>query len=244
MNKRLYLLIVVFALCGSGNVFAQVAAWGGGADYNDYSFGFYFSYITSSYKILKKPDWRAPYADATGKTYTDSLNSVASSPSDGFGIGFIYRYRITDNFEVRTTPALVFADRSITYQFATASQNKVQTISAALMEFPLSLKVKSDRMGDFRAYLIGGVKYSYGLSGPKPDDPTESPINKPVQNVRGFSSYEVGVGCDIYFNYFKFSPELKISNSFHNILVAANDPYNKPLDQLFLHTLSFSIYFE
>lgn len=242
--KKLYPLLCFLLLFGT-HVSAQVAAWGGGADYTDYGFGFHFSYISSNYSILKKQDWRTPYFDkGAGKNVTDSLNSISASSSQGFGVGFLARLRITDNLEVRTTPSLAFADRSISYNYKDASQNVVKTVNAALVDIPLSLKLKSDRIGDFRAYIVGGVKYSYSITAPVKDDPNQSPLDKLVANQRGYASYEAGVGCDIYFNYFKFSPELKVSNSFKSVLTPGDNPYSKPLDKLFLNTLVFSIYFE
>jgi hypothetical protein len=242
--KKLYPLVCFLLLCGT-KVSAQVAAWGGGADYTDYGFGFHFSYISSNYAIVKAQDWRTPYFyTGAGKNITDSLTSVSSTTSQGFGVGFLARLRLTDNLEVRTTPSLAFADRTISYQYKTASQNVTKTVNSALVEFPLSLKLKSDRLGDFRAYVVGGVKYSYSITAPKKDDPNESPLDKLVANQRSYASYEAGVGCDIYFNYFKFSPELKVSNSFKNILTPGDNPYSKALDKLFLNTVVFSIYFE
>jgi hypothetical protein len=243
MNK-LYPVLCFLLLFGA-RASAQVAAWGGGADYEDYGFGFHFSYISSDYRITKKTDWRAPYFDNNaGKNVNDSLNSITSSTSPGFGVGFLARLRITDNLEVRVVPTLAFADRKISYQYKTASQNVDKTINTALGEFPLQLKLKSDRIGNVRAYVIGGVKYSYSITGPKKEDPNMSPLEKEINNQRGYASYEAGVGCDIYFNYFKFSPEIKFANSFKSVLVNADNPYSKPIDQLFLHTLVFSIYFE
>jgi hypothetical protein len=246
MIKRLYLSLFILIFC-SGKLLAQSPpAWGGGADLNDISFGFHFDYINSSYKFFKQSDWRKPYYyKDTGKYLTDSLNSITSAGSPGFAVGFIVRYRITDHLEVRSTPSLAFADRIITYKYATASQDVDKSVHASQVEFPLLLKLKSDRIGDLRAYLLGGVKYSYGLSTDKTnDDPNLSPLEKQVINKRGYASYEAGIGCDIYFEYFKFSPELKISNSFGNVLVPGTDPYSQPLQKLLLHSLVFTIYFE
>lgn len=244
MIKKLYLIVCFLILCGT-KLSAQVAAWGGGADYTDYGFGFHFSYINSYFTATKKADWRTPYYDAgSGKNVTDSLTAINSNSSPGFAVGFLARLRITDNLEIRTTPSLSFADRVISYQYKNSALNADKTINASLIDVPLTFKLKSDRLGDVRAYIIGGVKYSYSITGPKKEDPNESPLDKLVNNQRSYASYEVGVGCDIYFNYFKFSPELKLSNSFKSLLVPGDNPYSKPLDQLFLHTLVFSIYFE
>lgn len=244
MSKKCYSLLCLMMFC-SARLLAQVPAWGGGADYNDYSFGFHFSYVNSDFKIIKNKDWRTPYFDAgSGKNVTDSLNSISSGGAPGFAVGFIARLRVTDNLELRTTPSLIFADRTIEYQYKTASQNVEKTVNASMVEIPVSVKIKSDRLGNVRAYLLGGVKYSYSITGPKKEDPNMSPLDKMVTAQRGYASYEAGIGCDIYFDYFKFSPEIKISNSFHNVLARADNPYVKPLDQLLLHSLVFSIYFE
>ncbi|WP_448697618.1 outer membrane beta-barrel protein [Mucilaginibacter sp. AW1-3] len=246
MIKRLYFILLIFIFCGSKLLAQAPPAWGGGADVDDVSFGFHFDYISSSYKILKQADWRKPYYNSeTGKYLTDSLNSITSAGTPGFAVGFIMRYRITDHLEVRTTPSLVFADRTITYKYATPSQNIDKSVHASQVEVPLLLKLKSDRIGNFRAYLLGGVKYSYGLSTDKTnEDPNLSPLEKQVINNRGYASYEAGIGCDIYFEYFKFSPEVKISNSFGSVLTPGTDPYSQPLQKLLLRSLVFTIYFE
>src|ERR1700712_4070697 len=122
MIYKLYPIVCLLLLCGP-KLCAQVAAWGGGADYEDIGFGFHFSYLGSDFTITKKADWRTPYFDkSANKNVTDSLNAITSNSSPGFGVGFLARYSITDNLEVRTTPSLSFSDRIISYQYKTASQ--------------------------------------------------------------------------------------------------------------------------
>jgi len=260
MIKLRYLLLTMLLLSGK-NLFAQdeiVKAWGGGADAKDLSFGFTFQYVSTDFKIEKKANWRDAYFDPqTNTKVTDTLSSIGSKSSQGFGIGFITRYRLTDHLEARLTPMLVFADRLLEYTYATKQPQPSSSSSAAgagnviekqvqttMTEFPLSLKLKSDRLGNFRGYLLGGVKYSYLIASKKNNDANADPIDKLVKNVNGFASYEAGIGCDIYFEYFKLSPEIKISNSFGNVLVPENHPFSRPIDKLFLHTLMISLYFE
>jgi hypothetical protein len=139
---------------------------------------------------------------------------------------------------------LSFTDRTLVYKYINSDVPVNKQVSASLIELPLSLKIKSDRIVDFRAYLLGGVKYSYGISKAPAQDPNLSPLDKLVVTQRGYASYEVGIGMDIYFEYFKFSPEFKISNTIGNVLMPNNDPYSKPLEKLMLHSLVFTIYFE
>ncbi len=243
MSKIGYLTIFILLFC-SNLLLAQVPAWGGGADETDLAFGFSFGYVNNTFKIVKKPDWRSPYFDTgTNRYITDSLKSISSSGSPGFAIGFITRYSLDPHLEVRTTPTLVFADRSIYYIYDTPSQNVTKQVQTTLVDFPVSLKLKSDRHGDYRAYILGGVKYDFAI-GKGAVPPDNDPLSKLVKNTQGYGSYEAGLGCDIYFEFFKLSPEIKISNTFGNILVQDSSPFSTPLSKLSLHTITFSLIFE
>ncbi|MFD2873926.1 outer membrane beta-barrel protein [Mucilaginibacter ximonensis] len=243
MIKR-YLLVVNLVLC-CGNLFAQsVPKWGGGADQSVQSFGFSFSYVSSYFKIDKNPDWRKPFIDKEGLKVADSLNSISSPNSVGFAVGFLYRYRITDHLEVRTTPSLVFADRVVNYTYTNASFNTSRTVQSTSVDLPLGIKLKSDRIGDFRGYILGGIKYTQAIGTKSNADANLAPIDKHLKNIRGFGSYEAGLGCDIYFEFFKLSPEIKISNSFGDVMLHDNNAYSSPINKLGLHTLMFSLYFE
>lgn len=223
---------------------AQSQAWGGGADQNDLSFGFSFQYILQDYKIIKQPDWRKPITNPeTGSNITSPLTGISSRSTPGFTVGFITRYRLTEHLEARTTPALVFADRELSYTFEKASENLTRQVQSTTVDVPLLLKLRSDRINNFRAYVLGGVKYSMAISKGKPDN-NEEPLQQKLINKRGFASYEAGFGCDIYFEFFKMSPEIKVGNSFGNVLVAGNTPLARPIDKLFLHSIMFSLHFE
>jgi hypothetical protein len=245
MSKKSYLIVFLLLFCGKLAFAQQPPNWAGGADQNDMSFGFSFAYVSDYYKILKNTDWRTPVLDKDNgnQPATSYLNSITSPNSTGFSIGFLARYRITDHLEVRTTPSLIFADRLLSYTFADPSDDVTKTVQSTTIDAPLLIKLKSDRLGNFRGYLIAGVKYSYAIGADKPD-PQDALIDKTVKNVSGYGSYEFGVGCDIYFEYFKLSPELKISNSFNNVLVPEYQPYASPINKLFLHSLALSLYFE
>jgi hypothetical protein len=243
MIKNWYLTIVLFFFC-SNCLLAQAPAWGGGADQTDLSFGFDFTYVSSSYQVIKQPNWRTPYYDpGVGHNITDSLNGIKSAPTPGFALGFITRYRLDEHVEARVLPSLFFADRSLYYMYATPSEDVTKSVQTTTVDLPLEIKLKSDRIQDFRAYIIGGVKYSQTI-GRGNAQPTLDPLQMNIKNVSGFGSYEAGLGCDIYFEFFKLSPEIKIANSFGNVLVPQNQPYAAPISKLFLHTVMFSLCFE
>jgi hypothetical protein len=244
MNKTRYLTIILILFCGQ-TLFAQRApAWGGNADLEDYSFGFTFQYINSYFKIDKKPSWRDPYYDQDLKRYTTQpLYAIGSNSLPGFAVSFLFRYRIDEHLEARTTPGLVFADRSVYYDYVNSSLSVVKPVQATMVEFPLSVKLKSDRVDNYRAYIMAGVKYSESI-GVKRNKPDINPVDALLTNKSGFGSYEVGLGMDIYFEYFKMTPEIKLSNSIGNLLNRENTPYANPIDKLSLHTVTFSLCFE
>ena len=246
MSKTGYLIIILLVFCSNCLMAQQPPNWGGGADQTDLSFGFSFSYIADNYKIVKKPNWQARYFDPGVNGYiTDYLTGISSPRTQGFAIGFITRYRITEHLEVRVNPALVFADRSLSYTYATPSEDVIKQVQATTVDFPLSLKLKSDRVGNFRAYVLGGVKYSQAIGkGGNANDADTNPLDKLVKNSKGFASYDAGLGCDIYFEFFKLSPEIKLSNSLGNILVPENQPFSSPISKLSLHSIMFSLIFE
>lgn len=250
IKVALCFLFIFFAV----RLFAQ-GNYGGGVDDQNLHFGFSFQYINSEYKIQKTSNWRAPFFE-DGKQVTDSLTSIRSIPNPGFGIGFVSDLYITPNLDFRFTPSLVFADRIIDYQYkdgATIDQAGVQspdgftrrTVQSTMAELPLSIKLKSDRRNNFRAYLLAGAKYGIDIgSKSKTDDKGEIAINKFLKNSKGILSYEVGIGFDLYFEFFKLTPEIKLSNSVNSILKRDDTPYASPIEKLFLRNFVFSLYFE
>lgn len=239
--KKVILLGFVLVLAGISQGRAQ--GWGGGADQSPFSFGFTFQAIQQYYKIIRQPNWRMPAPNAAGEMLPDSLTTISSRRTPGFAVGFITRYNVTENLEARLTPLVVFADRELNYSFKNAVNNVTSQVQATTIDLPLLLKLKSDKVGIVRAYVVGGVKYSMAISKQK-DDLNQAPLQRKILNTRNFASYEAGLGCDIYFQSFKMSPELKIANSFGNILVQGTNPLSSPIDKLFLHQIMFSLHFE
>jgi len=247
MKKTLILLFALFGCLTS----AKAQNWGGGVDERDIHFGFTFQVLSSEYKILKRPDWRDPYYDmVTNPTQPHEvyrgLSRITSQEKTGYGLGFVVNKRVSNHTDLRLTPTLVFSDRIINYVYVGADNNKQQVVESTLIDVPLGFKVKSDRRKNFRAYMIGGLKYSMDItSAKKTSNAGKSPIEMVLQNKKNFLSYEAGLGMDLYFEYFKMSPEIKYSSSFNSILDRdVNNPYSYPLNKLMLRHVTFSLFFE
>ncbi|MFC4211449.1 outer membrane beta-barrel protein [Pedobacter lithocola] len=268
MIKKLSLIISLVTI--TTTAFSQ--NWGGGVDDEDFHFGFSFQYISTEYKILKNADWRRPafetangnsftYVNDGGRQITQPLKAISSPPSAGFGLGFVVNRRISENFDIRSTPSLIFSDRIIRYEYEAAPEltpdvgtsitpPTYQTsidkkVQATMFEIPLGLKIKSNRLNNFRAYWLGGAKYSMDIASKKKTfDEGETPINKLLKNKRNYLSYETGIGFDLYFEYFKMSPEIKISYSMSDVLQHDNTVFANPIDKTKLRHFTFSLFFE
>ena len=57
-------------------------------------------------------------------------------------------------------------------------------------------------------------------------------------------AYELGVGFDLYMQYFKFSPELKVSFGMNNLLVKDETIYTQSINKLNSMAFLLSFHFE
>ena len=244
--------------------------WGGGVDDEDIHFGFSFQYISAEYKILKSANWQNAFFETedgnnvtygpAGRPITQRMRAISSPPSVGFGLGFVVNKRISENFDLRATPSLIFSDRVIRYEYEPAGvstfiptsisppafQNTIdKKVQATMFEIPIGIKIKSNRLNNFRIYWLGGAKYSMDIASKKKTfDEGETQIDKLLKNKRNYLSYETGIGFDLYFEHFKMSPELKLSYSMRDILQHDNTAFANPLDKTKLRHFTFSLFFE
>lgn len=243
MTKRFTLLIILTLICGP-RAFSQ-QSWGGGVDDEPVHFGFTFQFIAAEYKIMKKASWSQVFPDPDGGDTQPNLYAVSSPVSPGFGLGFVSNFRLGKNADVRFTPALTFSDRLIDYEYQAVEDFRQQKVQSTLVDFPLGVKIKSDRRKNFRAYFLGGAKYSVDIvSKKKTNDIDKIWTEKFVKNTRNVLWYEAGIGLDLYFEFFKLSPEIKLAHSLRSVLRPEDHPYSALLDKLYLRNLQFSLYFE
>ena len=168
-----------------------------------------------------------------------------SREEPGFTVGIISDLRINRYLNLRFIPTLHFGERALNYPFKVGSDS-ILNISSIPICFPIYLKYSAERKGNYRPYLIGGVGVSYDLA-------TNANSDNPV-TLRPFNFYtEFGVGCDIYFSFFKLSPELKYSIGYNDILVPVEERagltgpkqrFTKAISQLTSRMLTLTFNFE
>ena len=116
-----------------------------------------------------------------------------------------------------------------------------QTLPSTLVSFPVQIKFNSDRIGNFRTYLLAGLKYDYDLSSNSAARNVDDIIKLKANDI----GFELGLGFNFYLPFVTVSPEIKISNGLKNIHQL--DPalkYSNVLDQILSRMVVFSIHFE
>jgi len=228
---------------------------GGNVDYENPHWGFVFQYQSTEYKIYKKADWNTrTYYTAEGTIPTQiqnaQLTGIKGVKTPGFALGFVTDLRLMSHANLRLTPVLAFGERQMQYDYAFPDGKKesfVTKTAATTVDFPLGVKLNSDQVGNFRAYVLGGIKYSADItSSKKVNNEDKNEMDKLVKFNQKYLSWEAGLGFDFYFEYFRMSPEIKFTQSFNSVLDKTDKPnvYNQPLDKLFLRSFQFSLFFE
>jgi hypothetical protein len=175
----------------------------------------------------------------------DSIMVAEPLNSGGFALGLLATARLSNRFEARFNPQLMFTDRTISYKlrykdrdFGTDVEKRVESV---IISFPAQVKFRSDRIGNFRVYMLGGGKLDYDLASNaqarKADDMVK--IGKVDYGI------EAGMGFHFYFKSFIFSPEIKISNGLRNLHSRDEKlKYSSVIDKIQSRMIVFSIHLE
>lgn len=175
----------------------------------------------------------------------DSVLTAEPLSSPGFALGLLATAHLTNRFEGRFNPELVFTDRSIRYKLQYPDldfgTDVVQKVESVIVTLPLQLKFNSDRIGNFRVYMLGGGKLDYDLASNAQARKADDLIKLQKLDY----GIEAGLGFNFYFQSFIFSPEIKISSGLNNIHARdVNLKYSSVLDRIQSRMIVFSIHLE
>jgi hypothetical protein len=111
------------------------------------------------------------------------------------------------------------------------------------LQFPLALKLRTNRVGNFAAYaLFGG---SYGIDMQSQKDVDEAVAGKIVVKLQKTDmTIDAGGGVDFFLPYFKFGIEMKTCFGMNNILIQENNQFTDPISKLRTRAFVLSLCFE
>jgi len=172
-------------------------------------FGFFLGFNNYDFKI--------------DKVYDDQ--DIIVDSKTGFNVGLIANLRLTEYMDLRFEPGLYYGQRNLHFPHITDPIDAVREVKSTYIHFPLLLKFSSKRIGNVRPYVLGGISTDMNLtSNAKSKDDNAS--NR-FRMLKSTGNYELGLGIDLYLEYFKFSPSIRGVFGMKNELIYDNDP-NSP----------------
>lgn len=241
LHRQKITFAVLFVLCLAGTAQAQNQKIKGenkpGYDEKRVHYGFYLGAPFSRY-MLEHSQLYAGQVDA----------GITANPewSVGFTPGLVLNVRLFEYLDARFVPGVSFPRRTIDFQNpSSATETEFGddvSISPTLLELPVLLKYRAKRRGNFRMYMVGGLKYSK-VMGERGDRDTQT--GQRLHTERQDIALEYGVGLDIFYPYFKFAPELRFSHGLMNQKANYSNPeYSDMIDRMKTRTVSLIFHFE
>jgi len=231
-------LIACLLLTCSLSSFAQRELYREEQDQKPYYFGLSLSMVSSRFQLEQHPTFLGQ----------DTILVAEPGNSTGISLRLVAALNLAPRWELRFNPGLIFTERPILYELNRAYPPDIdngyspkKSVESIITTFPLDLKFKSDRIGNFRVYMLGGAKIDMDLASNaqkrKADDQVK--ISKFSYGIEG------GIGFSFYRKSVTVSPEIKISNGLNN-LHARNDQlnYSRVIDRIQSRMIIFTIHLE
>ena len=204
-------------------------------DYKPFHFGINLGFNRSHFHFTHHPLF----------LQQDSVMVVESINSSGINLAWLVNMNINEHLDVRTFPLdLTFTEKAFQYRLTYPDRpggedsitiKKVQSISVTL---PLQLKFSSDRIGNFKVYMMGGAKIELDLAANAGDKRAENLIK-----LNRFDyGIQAGLGFHFYFEYFVLTPELKVDWGIGNL--HSRDPnlkFSNVIDKINSRMITFSL---
>ena len=207
---KFFPFIFLFLFCFSLNITSQkrdVVIYKQNWDKQDMFWGYYLGINKKDYKI----------------SYINENTFITSEASAGFNVGLIGDLRLHKNINLRLEPGLSSNTKQLHFRnnSLNSPQDSIRDVNATYLRIPLLLKFSTDRLYNFRPYVLGGVSYDYNFSSNQdnPDDNANGEFRMKKNNF----TYEIGIGVDLYLPYFIFSPSIRGVFAINNELVKDND---------------------
>jgi hypothetical protein len=173
-----------------------------------YYFGLTFGYANMNLHTSKSPVF----------LQHDSILSVEPGSSGGFSAGLLATLKLTNRFELRATPQLIIGGaKSFTYslKYPNAGETPIEkkTLTSTIFSLPIEVKFNSDRINNFRVYMLAGASFDNDLA----SNSNERNAEDLIKLKKNDYAIEGGVGFNFFLKFVTISPEIKIHNGMSNI---------------------------
>jgi len=176
----------------------------------------------------------------------DSILVAQPGSSGGITLGLLGTARLSDRFQLRINPQLIiggakYFSYTLGSRLPTEAEEQRKILPSTLVSLPVHFKFNSDRIDNFRVYLLGGIRFDKDLSSNSTARNAEDLIKLKGNDF----ALEGGIGCNLFLKFVTISPEIKFTYGLSNI--HARDEtlkYSSVFDKIQSRMISFSIHFE
>ena len=190
-------------------------------------FGFFLGFNSYDFKI----------------DYKTVSEDIQVDNTTGFNVGLVADLKLQEYISLRFEPGLYVTKRDLYYPssyFTTSttpstptSSNLLREVNSTYLHFPLLLKFSSLRTGNIRPYLLGGVSATLNLSSNAKS--TDDNLEQRFRVKPWTTNYEMGLGIDVFSEYFIFSPSIRGVFGINDELIRdkdANSPWTGNIESL------------
>lgn len=169
-------------------------------------FGFFLGISQLDFAVQHAPTW------PTG------IYHVVPQSSPGYLVGIISDVRLSPFLNLRVNPTYVAGERTLLIDGVDRATGVrawyTRRVESSLVRLPVELKWKSERIGNHRWFVLGALHTTYDLgSKAKVVDDRLFKL-QPVDY-----GFDLALGTDLYFEFFKLSPQLRWSFGLGNLHV-------------------------
>jgi hypothetical protein len=149
--------------------------------------------------------------------------------------------KLTKFIDLRLVPSLSFSEKRLDFNKIGYDTIVTKSIESIYVHIPLQLKFKSERIRNFRFYVLLGGKYDYDMAANARSKRNDEYIKVKPNDL----GYEFGMGFEFYNPNFIFAPEIKLSQGLMNqIYKDKNIPLTNAIDQLNTRSIVISIHLQ
>lgn len=182
----------------------------------------------------------------TGNEASDGWWATCPQVNPSFIVGLMGDAAITEHLNFRVSPTLYFQERQVTFARTTAEmayEEVTQALKTTYLELPVSLKISTRRINNYRPYLVAGAQLDMDMAHEK-----ETPIVFSHLDL----GLHIGLGCDFYLPFFKLAPEIRFHMGLLDMIDHKREglqdvtmmPYTEAIQSARNTGMSFILWFE
>lgn len=266
MKKALKILAITLMLCTlaiPAQAQRRTVHYLANYENEPYHFGFLLGFNEMMYTVktvenyqntaLPADSWpNGPYT--VSNTQNLYVYNIETQLTPGFTVGILGSKRLGRYFDLRFIPSLSFSERRMNYHIVIKDKQGniekkalTKSIGTTFVEFPLNIKYRSKRYNNIGAYVMGGINPKLDLASQKDNKDVNSQGQEFINNLvtkRFDFAAELGVGFDIYNQWFRMGIEIKMSYGLLDIVKDEAFLYTAPIEKLRNKLFQVSLLFE